>query len=68
MLALRKRTALCSSHSIYREEGARGEDKAAAEVNVERLSNAYRHMLHELELCKKELEDKREALEEACEV
>lgn len=36
-------------------------------ATVDHSSDAHRHKLHELELCKRELETTREALEEACE-
>ncbi|KAJ7983653.1 hypothetical protein DPEC_G00374550 [Dallia pectoralis] len=42
-------------------------DSAISNSAVDRVSNAQRHMLYELKLCKRELEDMRESLHEACE-
>lgn len=69
--ALRERTTLCSACSMYRgEEYAGGGDATRVDntaAAVDRSSDARGHTMRELELCKKELETTREALEEACE-
>lgn len=67
-------TALDSGHVRWGGKGAPGpedgatvENTASAIVAIDRSSDAHKHALYELELCKKEMESTREALRDACE-
>ena len=67
------RTASCSAcltrdkEQYVARQGGRGDTADASAEAVDNNSDALRHTLYELELCKKELEDTRVAFHEACE-
>lgn len=70
--ALQERTPLNTAGVSWEEKHAEAGGDVAIEstpmkTSMNRMTDSHRHMLYELELCKKELEDTREALREACE-
>lgn len=70
---LRERTALNAGGVTWKGEHAAARvgdvviDNTVTKATINSLSEAHRYTLHELELCKRELQDTREALQEACE-
>lgn len=73
--ALRERNALSTGCVKWKGEDAAATggqdvvmvDKTATQDTIDRSSDAHTRILYELELCKRELEVTREALQEACE-
>ena len=65
--ALGESSALCSALVYREEEDGKAVGKVANTAAEIDLSDAHRRTLYELELCKKEVGDTREALREACE-
>lgn len=62
-----ERASICPARVKQERDCKVNERQGRDAVMVNETHTAYRNALHELELCKKDLEDTREALREACE-